>query len=87
MALLKFDNIPNGMISGASTEELEWVAFQSGEREVFELSDEFMRMLDNAESSTNLTEESTETIFNEIELLDSDLTWFNDVSNRFGRFY
>ena len=37
MSLLNMPNIPDGMISGLSTEQLNWVTVQSNERTLIEL--------------------------------------------------
>lgn len=49
MALINLENIPNNMISGMSTEMLEWASSDSSERGLYELSCDFVKMLENEE--------------------------------------
>lgn len=46
MALLNLENVPNNMISGLDDIMLDWVNEESNERELYELSSDFIKMLD-----------------------------------------
>ena len=50
MSLLNFENIPNEMISGSNDMELDWIADESGERFLTELSSDFLNYLENLEN-------------------------------------
>lgn len=71
MSLLDMLNIPNGTITGLSTEELNWVTEESSERYLEEISDDFIRALSEIEiPETELTED----IIAELDQLEKDST-------------
>lgn len=51
MSLLNLSNVPGGMISGANSEELNWIVQQSNERILNELDPSFLHMLDDVDQS------------------------------------
>ena len=55
MALLNLNNVPGNIISGMNSSELEWLTTESSERFVFELSDDFLSMLDGIEFSEDVS--------------------------------
>lgn len=57
MNLLNFDNISNGIISGLNCETLQWVMRELNKREIYEMSDSFLSMLNDLNDSN---ERSTE---------------------------
>ena len=57
MSLLNIENIPGGMISGLSDEQLQFVTLESGERFLTELSVDFQVDLDRDRELPSLTEE------------------------------
>ena len=46
MSLLDMTNIPGQQISGCGDDELEWITTESMDRYLYELSDTFVRRLD-----------------------------------------
>lgn len=71
MALINFDNIPGRQISGFNTEMLNWVTEESSCRNLFELSDDFLQMLD-CEELPYLNEELSSEIMEELNQLEKD---------------
>ena len=59
------DNIPGRMISGLNSEELDFVSSESNVRELFELSGSFLDMLNDRETSENVTDK----ILHELDFL------------------
>ena len=68
MALLNMDNIPRRIISGLTNEEVSFVSSESNIRKVFEMSGDFLNMLNNIETSENVTNE----ILHELNLLNKE---------------
>jgi len=58
--MLNFDNIPDQQISGLGTDELDWVAYESGTRKLKELSDGFLNYLNDEEDEMDPSEISEE---------------------------
>ena len=48
--MMNFKNLPNEMVSGVSDEELEWIAKESNDRYLLELSDDFLNEFSSPES-------------------------------------
>ncbi len=53
--LINLSNIPNGMISGLGTDELEWISVESNDRFIDEISGDFLRYLNEEEASEAIT--------------------------------
>ena len=70
--LLNFDNVPNNMISGLDTDELNWVTMESGERELIELSGSFLDMLNEIEQSEEISEELSAEIVKDLDILEQE---------------
>lgn len=54
--MLNYENIPDRQISGLDTDELNWVAYESGTRYLTELSGEFLRYLNEEEEEMDPSE-------------------------------
>ena len=87
-SLINLSNIPNGMVSGATTDELNWITHQSSDRYISEISDSFLQYLNEEENS----EEITPDIIKELNDLErecvpkSSLKQMNNEISRFTKF-
>ena len=71
MSLLNMQNIPDGMISGLSTEQLNWVTVQSNERTLIELDPNTFSDIDDFINNNDFKELS-DTITSEIDMLEKE---------------
>ena len=46
LSLLDLNNVPGGQISGLNDEELQWITSETFDRYLYELSDDFVRSLE-----------------------------------------
>ena len=91
MSLLDLNNVPGGQISGLNDEELKWITSETFDRHLSELSDDFVRSLEEPESDIdpkvellNLNEELKKI---EIESIPkSTMDQMKSTSNRFINF-
>ena len=85
--MLNLANIPGEQISGLGTDELNWVSEESGSRFINELSDDFIKYLNN-EENTNISHE----VLKELDELErsgipqSSLKQMESVTTRFTKF-
>ena len=71
MSLLNMQNIPDGMISGLSTEQLNWVTVQSNERTLIELIPNTFSDIDDFINNNDFKELS-DTITSEMDMLEKE---------------
>ena len=70
MCLLNLQNVPGNEICGMRDDLLQWVTSKSDERYLHELSDSFLQMLNDDESSEIISPQITK----ELDLLEREFT-------------
>ena len=86
MSLLDFKNVPGGQISGVNDEESKWISSETFDRYLYELSDDFVRSLEEQENDINPeVDEELKKIENE-SIPKSTMDQMKRTSNRFLNF-